>query len=427
MEQLEVIASFDWLEKEEKIGILNYENLRGSDVFSFEFSKVWLQKHPDIILGRDLQPFTGIQYAPTGSGIFGCFADALPDRWGRKLIDLRVHQLQRDDGQIRHRLSDWDYLKGVEDILRIGGFRFKNLQTGQFLNVADIYQVPPILSLDELLEASNEIEKSEYRHVEPEERWVQRLFQPGSSVGGARPKACVTDRGTLYIAKFPSIKDDMNISRWENFAHKMAEECGIRVAETKVVGTKSGNDILLSKRFDRNDDGSRIHMASSLTLLGLSDGAGQQTGNGYLDIVDFIVSHGCNVEKNLEELYKRVAFNIVIGNSDDHFRNHSFLLTKKGWELSPAYDMNPTLNRHQALLIDEHSNEANLDNLYDAHKSYMLDEHTAWSIIKDITRSMKYWDSTARKCGISHKEIDVFSERIEVGLEWKYGTGGLKR
>lgn len=427
MEQLEVIASFDWLEKEEKIGILNYENLRGSDVFSFEFSKVWLQKHPDIILGRDLQPFTGIQYAPTGSGIFGCFADVLPDRWGRKLIDLRVHQLQRDDGQIRHRLSDWDYLKGVEDILRIGGFRFKNLQTGQFLNVADIYQVPPILSLDELLEASNEIEKSEYRHVEPEERWVQRLFQPGSSVGGARPKACVTDRGTLYIAKFPSIKDDMNISRWENFAHKMAEECGIRVAETKVVGTKSGNDILLSKRFDRNDDGSRIHMASSLTLLGLSDGAGQQTGNGYLDIVDFIVSHGCNVEKNLEELYKRVAFNIVIGNSDDHFRNHSFLLTKKGWELSPAYDMNPTLNRHQALLIDEHSNEANLDNLYDAHKSYMLDEHTAWSIIKDITRSMKYWDSTARKCGISRKEIDVFSERIEVGLEWKYGTGGLKR
>lgn len=427
MEQLEVIACFDWLEKEEVVGILNYENLRGSDVFSFEFSKGWLQNHPDIILGRDLQPFTGIQYSPTGNGIFGCFADALPDRWGRKLIDLRVHQLQRGDGQIRRRLSDWDYLKGVEDILRMGGFRFKDLKTGQFLNASSNYQVPPVLSLSELLEASKEIEKSEYSHVEPEERWVQRLFQPGSSVGGARPKACITDNGKLYIAKFPSIKDDINISRWEHFAHKMAKECGIMVAETKLVGTKSGNDILLSKRFDRKEDGSRVHMASTLTLLGLSDGSGQQTGNGYLDIVDFIVSNGSNVEKSLEELYRRVAFNIVIGNSDDHFRNHSFLLTKKGWMLSPAYDMNPTLNRHQALLIDEHTNEASLDILYDAHKSYMLDEHTAWSIIKDITRSMKYWDSTARICGINRREMDNFSERIESGLEWRYGGGGLKR
>ena len=426
MEQLEVIASFDWLEKEETIGVLNYENLRGSDVFSFEFSDEWLKNHPDIFLGHDLQQFTGIQYSQSGKGIFGCFADALPDRWGRRLINLRDEMLRRDSGLARRNLSDWDYLKGVEDIQRMGGFRFKN-QSGSYLNADETYQVPPILSLNKLLEASNEVEKSYSKHEDPEVRWIQRLFRPGSSVGGARPKACVTDRGVLYIAKFPSIKDDIDVSRWEHFAHKMAKECGIKVAETKLIKTDSGHDVLLSRRFDRNDKGRRIHMASSLSLLGLTDGSGQESGNGYLDIVDFIVSNGCDTNVNLEELYKRVAFNIVIGNSDDHFRNHSFLLTKKGWGLSPAYDMNPTLNRHQSLLIDEYSNEANLDVLFEAHKSYLLDEDTAWGIIKDITRNMKYWESMARDCGINRKEIDVFSERINVGLQWKYGEGGLKK
>ena len=414
MEQLIAIASFDWLEKEETVGLLNYENLRGSDVFSFEFSREWLRQHPDIILGRDLQPFTGIQYAPSGKGIFGCFADALPDRWGRRLIDLRFHQQQRTDGQLRRRLSDWDYLLGVEDTLRMGAFRFKDVQTGEYLNAADTYQVPPILSLNELLEAAEEIEKSEYSHVEPEERWVQRLFLPGSSVGGARPKACITDGGCLYIAKFPSIKDDNDISKWEHFAHLMAKDCGINTAKTRLVSTKSGHDVLLSERFDRNTDGGRVHMASSLTLLGLSDGAGWQTGNGYLDIVDFIVSHGCNVEKTLEELYRRVAFNICIGNSDDHFRNHSFLLTKKGWELSPAYDLNPTLSRHQALLIDEHTNEASLDALLGAHKSYMLSQQTAQRIIREVTQTIQYWESTAKLCGISKKEMNHYASRFKL-------------
>lgn len=417
MEHLEVIASFDWLEKEEIVGTLKCENLRGSDVFSFEYSKEWLQMHPDIILARDIQPFTGIQYSPTGKGIFGCFADALPDRWGRKLIDLRSQQLYRREGHTRRKLSDWDYLKGVEDTLRMGGFRFRNPDTGQYLNAAESYHVPPIISLNELLEAAGEIEKSEYSHVEPEERWVERLFQPGSSVGGARPKACITDNGNLYIAKFPSLKDEIDISKWEQFAHLMAKKCGITTAETRLIATKSGHDVLLSKRFDRNNDGERIHMASSLTLLGLFDGDGWQSGNGYLDIVDFIVSHGSNVENNLEELYRRVAFNICIGNSDDHFRNHSFLLTKKGWELSPAYDMNPTFSQHQALLIDEHSNDASLELLYNAYSSYMLERSTARGIIEDVTQNMKQWKTVANECGISRKEVNDFAERIELCLE----------
>ena len=413
MEQVEVIASFDWLDSEETVGFLNYENLRGSDVFSFEYSRQWLQKHPDIFLGKDLKPFTGIQYASAGK-IFGCFSDALPDRWGRRLIDLRTRGQQNNSGMARRRLSDWDYLKGVEDALRVGGFRFKDVSTGAILCSSDKNQIPPLLSLNELIEASIEIEKSEYAHIEPEERWIRRLFVPGSSVGGARPKACVSDRGNLYIAKFPSIKDNINIAKWEHFAHLMADKCGILTAQTRLLSTTSGHDVLLSRRFDRRDNGRRVHMASSLTILGLTDGDGQQTGRGYLDIADFIVSQGCNVEKSLEELYRRVTFNICIGNSDDHFRNHSFLLSKKGWVLSPAYDMNPTLSRHQSLLIDESSNDASLSVLLRAHKSYMLDETTARNIIGEVTTKMQQWENTARACGISKSEMAVFAERLNL-------------
>lgn len=421
MEKLDVIASFDWMDKEEKVGTLGYEYLRGSDVFSFEFDKSWLKAFPKINFGQDLCPYTGVQYS-RDNHIFGCFSDALPDRWGRRLIDLRTSL--DTEGKASRTLSDWDYLKGVEDELRMGGFRFQDSNSGAFISSTPGYSVPPAIHIDELLQAAKEIEKSEYKHLEPEKKWVQRLFQPGSSMGGARPKACVQSDGHLYLAKFPSINDNINVSRWEHFAHLMAKECGINVAETQVIRAGTGQDILLSKRFDRTEDNNRIHMASSLTVLGFSDGDGQRTGKGYLDIVDFIVSGGGNhIETNLEELYKRVAFNICIGNTDDHFRNHSFLLGKEGWELSPAYDINPTNGMFQALLIDANSNDSSLNSLYNAHEFYMLDETTARGIIKDVTRNMKYWENMAEDIGLPRREITHFTNRFEQGMEFQYGSG----
>ena len=420
MEKLDVIASFDWMDKEEKVGTLGYEYLRGSDVFSFEFDKSWLKAFPKINFGQDLRPYTGVQYS-RGNHIFGCFSDALPDRWGRRLIDLRTSL--DTEGKASRTLSDWDYLKGVEDELRMGGFRFQDSNSGAFTSSTPGYSVPPAIHIDELLQAAKEIEKSEYKHLEPEKKWVQRLFQPGSSMGGARPKACVQSGGHLYLAKFPSINDNINVSRWEHFAHLMAKECGINVAETKVIKAGTGQDILLSKRFDRTEEKKRVHMASSLTVLGFTDGDGQRTGKGYLDIVDFIVSGGGNhIETNLEELYKRVAFNICIGNTDDHFRNHSFLLGKEGWELSPAYDINPTNGMYQALLIDANSNDSSLNSLYNAHEFYMLDETTARGIIKDVTRNMKYWENMAEDIGLPRREITHFTNRFEQGMEFQYGS-----
>ena len=421
MEKLYVIASFDWMDKEEKVGTLGYEYLRGSDVFSFEFDKSWLKAFPKINFGQDLRPYTGVQYS-RDNHIFGCFSDALPDRWGRRLIDLRTSL--DTEGKASRTLSDWDYLKGVEDELRMGGFRFQDSNSGAFISSTPGYSVPPAIHIDELLQAAKEIEKSEYKHLEPEKKWVQRLFQPGSSMGGARPKACVQSGSLLYLAKFPSINDNINVSRWEHFAHLMAKECGINVAETKVIKAGTGQDILLSKRFDRTEEKKRVHMASSLTVLGFTDGDGQRTGKGYLDIVDFIVSGGGNhIETNLEELYKRVAFNICIGNTDDHFRNHSFLLGKEGWELSPAYDINPTNGMFQALLIDANSNDSSLNSLYNAHEFYMLDETTARGIIKDVTRNMKYWENMAEDIGLPRREITHFTNRFEQGMEFQYGSG----
>ena len=420
MEKLDVIASFDWMDKEEKIGTLGHEYLRGSDVFSFEFDKSWLKAFPKINFGQDLRSYTGVQYS-RDNHIFGCFSDALPDRWGRRLIDLRTSL--ETEGKASCTLSDWNYLKGVEDELRMGGFRFQEPDSGAFISSTPSYSVPPVIQIDELLQAAKEIEKSEYKHLKPEKKWVQRLFQPGSSMGGARPKACVQSGGHLYLAKFPSINDDINVSRWEHFAHLMAKECGINVAETKVIKAGTGQDILLSKRFDRTEEKKRIHMASSLTVLGLTDGDGQRTGKGYLDIVDFIISGGGNhIETNLEELYKRVAFNICIGNTDDHFRNHSFLLDKEGWELSPAYDINPTTSMFQALLIDANSNDSSLNSLYNAHEFYMLDETTARGIIKDVTRNMKYWENMAEDLGLPRREITHFTNRFEQGMEFHYGS-----
>lgn len=420
MEKLDVIASFNWMDKEERVGTLGHESLRGSDVFSFEFDESWLKYYPKIDLGRDLRPYTGVQYSQS-SHIFSCFSDTLPDRWGRRLLDLRASM--ETEGKAIHTLSDWDYLKGVEDELRMGGFRFQNQDSGSFISCSSGYSVPPAIHIDELLQAAKEIEKSEYHHLEPEKKWVQRLFQPGSSMGGARPKACVQSGGQLYLAKFPSINDDINVSRWEHFAHLMAKECGITTAETKVIKAGTGQDVLLSKRFDRTEDNKRIHMASSLTLLGLTDGDGQRTGKGYLDIVDFIISGGGNhIEANLEELYKRVAFNICIGNTDDHFRNHAFLLGKEGWELSPAYDMNPTNSMFQALLIDAKTNDSSLNRLYNAHEHYMLDDTTARGIIMDVTKNMKHWENMAEDIGLPRREITYFTNRFEQGMEFQYGS-----
>lgn len=223
-------------------------------------------------------------------------------------------------------------------------------------------------------------------------------MHPGTSLGGARPKASVIDEdGRLTVAKFPSRKDDYDVGLWEHFCHIMGRKAGVNVSETHVITGGGGCHIMLSTRFDRTKTGKRIHFASALTLLGLTDGDDASTGNGYPDIVDFIIRHGSNVYQNLEELYRRVAFSIIVGNSDDHFRNHGFLLTRKGWELSPAYDINPTLFEHQSLMINRSTSESDLNILSVSAGDYMLSKERAEAIIAEVKSAMKSWRGEARR------------------------------
>ena len=306
-----------------------------------------------------------------------------------------------------------DYLLGIDDASRMGGFRFKETPEGDFINAAHELQIPPITGIRELIAASQEIELSEEKNSLPEKKWLMQLVQPGTSLGGARPKASVVDEmKKLYVAKFPSRKDLYDVGLWEHFAHLMAKSAGISCAETRVITVGSKFHTLLSKRFDRTEDGKRIHFASAMTMLGLTDGQNASTGNGYLDIVDFILQGCCDVDRNLQELYRRVAFNIAIGNTDDHFRNHGFLLTNKGWTLSPAYDLNPTLSYDQSLLINTYTSESSLDILLDSCDDYMLAHKTALTIINQVKQAMSNWRKLATSLGLSTSEQSMFKDRF---------------
>jgi serine/threonine-protein kinase HipA len=417
MKTLYVYADFDWLPEIELIGELSYESLRGSDSYSFKYQPDWLRNHRSLFLSDDLNNYPGLQYTQPGHDIFGCFADALPDRWGRTLLNRREQVMALAENRPVRRLSSFDYLTGIDDFSRMGGFRFKSTPDGDFINVSQSLRIPPLTEIRELIAASKEIEKSEDQNLLPEMKWIAQLVQPGSSLGGARPKASVVDdHKSLYIAKFPSRKDDYDVGLWEHFAHRLAEVAGINAAKTKVISTGDKYHTLLSRRFDRNADGARIHFASAMTLLGLTDGDNATNGHGYLDIVDFIIQHCCDVDANLQELYRRVAFNICVGNTDDHFRNHGFLLTPRGWTLSPAYDINPTLSDYQSLMISGTTNRSDLLLLLDACEDYMLPRPTAERIISEVKSAMSSWRRLAVQLGASKREIDYFSAKLDKTL-----------
>ena len=417
MERLLVFADFDWLDKPELVGELCYEKLRGSESYAFRFDDNWLKFHAGIKLSEDINNYPGLQYTQPGNDIFGCFSDALPDRWGRTLLKRREQIQASEEKRAVRNLSSFDYLMGIDDYSRMRGFRLKRAQDGDFINGSPSLKIPPLTELRQLVLASQEVEKSEENDVLPEKKWIAQLIQPGTSLGGARPKAGVLDdSGNLCIAKFPSRKDDYDTGLWEHFSHLLARKAGINAAQTKVLGGLGKYHTLLSKRFDRTDEGKRIHFASSMSLIGLRDGDNAQGGYGYLNIVDFILQSCCDVEKNLQELYRRVAFNICIGNSDDHFRNHGFLLTPRGWTLSPAYDMNPTLNEYQSLLINESSNKADIRTLLESCESYMIKKEVAENIIRQVQAAVAGWENLAVLLQIPAREVMMFKDRFKLNL-----------
>ena len=414
MKKITVYADFDFLSDAQEIGTLGYEHVRGKDHFVFEYSRDWLKQYGGILLSGDLMNVPSLQHPRGNDNVFGFVKDSFPDRWGRLLLDRRERLTAQSEGRPTRMLTNYDYLIGIEDFTRMGGIRYKEEDGDGYIRSSDKYLVPPIESLRALCDACHEIELAEERNELPEQRWLDQLIDPGTSLGGARPKANVIDTdGTLYVAKFPSKKDLENTELIEHFSHQLAAKSGIHVAKTRTIRISKDRDLLLSERFDRTKEGRRIHFASAMSLLGFDDGAGSSTGNGYLDIVDFIL-HGCtDIRQNLRELYRRVAFNVMFGNTDDHFRNHGFLLTPKGWTLSPAYDINPGAKSHQCLLIDAYTEQSDINALLSASENYMLERQEAAEIIEEVRAVIKDWRKTATELQIPLKQLGSYSTRWE--------------
>lgn len=412
MKKITVYADFDFLVSPQEIGTLGYERVRGKDHFVFEYSHEWLMQHGGIVLSGDLMNVPSLQHPRGADGVFGFVKDSFPDRWGRLLMDRRERLNAQTERKPVRTLTNYDYLTGIEDFTRMGGIRYKSEDSDNFINAGAKYQVPPIESLPALCDACREIELAEERNELPERRWLDQLIDPGSSLGGARPKANIigTD-GKLYVAKFPSKKDLDNTELIEHFSHRMAAAAGITVANTSTIRISKDRDLLLSERFDRTADGKRIHFASAMSLLGLDDGAGSSTGNGYLDIVDFILQGCVDVGRNLRELYRRVAFNVMFGNTDDHFRNHGFLLTPKGWTLSPAYDINPGGKSHQCLLIDQYTEQSDITALLSASNHYMIERQEAAGIIEEVRSTIKDWREVASELQIPFKQLFPYCDK----------------
>lgn len=291
----------------------------------------------------------------------------------------------------------------------MGALRFKFDSNGPFLNDNKEMAAPPWTSLRELEQASLKFEED--NTDDPEYlKWITMLIAPGSSLGGARPKASVMDASSnLWIAKFPSRNDEKDVAAWEMVTNKLAVTAGISVSEGKLQQFNSKYQTYLTKRFDRTTTSERIHFASAMTLLGYMDGEGT-SGASYLELMEFISRHGAEVEKDLEELWRRIVFSICVKNTDDHLRNHGFLLSEKGWLLSPGYDINPNeYGKGLSLNITDADNSLDVDLAMEVSGYFRLSDKKAVQIANEISTAVKDWRKVAAHYRISNAEQDRMS------------------
>ena len=393
--------------RNELIGKIYVSKVRGKEFYSFEYDRKWLENDP-MLIDPDLQWFKGRQFLSGEKTIFGVFADSCPDRWGRKLMNHREEIRVKREKSKPVKLLESDYLLGVFDESRMGGLRFKSSMDGEFESSDKDFATPPWTSLRELEQASIEYEKDEDSY---NEKWLKQLLAPGSSLGGARPKASViAPDGTLWIAKFPSKHDDIDSGAWEMVVHELACACGLNVPEAKTEKFSKLGTTFLVKRFDRDGD-RRIHFSSAMTMLGKVDGADADEGNSYLEIVSFLKANGACPGKDTAELWKRIVFSMAVSNTDDHFRNHGFLLMNEGWRLSPLYDVNPDIyGEYLSLNVDSDHSQIDFDLAVDAAIYYGIKKEQAGEIVTGMQKVIKdNWRQLARKYKISRAEIERMS------------------
>ncbi len=379
------------------LGVLMAEAARGHEVFSMSLSEKWLHHSRCQLLDPDLQLYSGHQYLPEAKTNFGFLLDSSPDRWGRMLLERRETVRAKDENRPRKTLIESDFLLGVYDESRMGALRIKTAPDGVFMDNDASLNIPPIASIGQLEQASLAFEAED-------NRWLQMLVAPGSSLGGARPKANVRmEDGRLWIAKFPSRQDRYDVGAWEAVAMTLAQQCGITVAPFVARRFSGQYRTFLTQRFDRNAMGQRLHFTSAMTMLGYRDG--DTAGCSYLELADWISRHCCQVDENLRQMWRRMVFNIAISNCDDHLRNHGFLLGRNGWTLTPAYDLNPTpYGQGLSLNINEYDNALDMGLALEIASYFGIGKQEAQSEIENIRSVVSNWEQVANRLHISREE-----------------------
>ena len=403
----EVLVYADWevLTQPVLVGVLRQSMVRNHEHFSFRYEDAWLTSEHVRAIDPELELFKGEQHS-SGEDNFRTFLDSCPDRWGRTLMQRREAILARQEERPRRRLTEVDYLLGVHDTYRMGALRFKEAETGPFLNDLDELAAPPVTSLRKLEQATRRIQEPDSDDDPDIARWLGMLISPGSSLGGARPKASVmVGENELWLAKFPGREDDYDVAGWEYLTYLLALEAGIVMAPAKLKRLTSTNRTFLTRRFDRSPE-SRIHFSSAMTQLGYYDG--RADGASYLELAEFLTRRGGNVPEDLPQLWRRILFSVAVSNTDDHLRNHCFLLTSAGWVLSPAYDINPnpvgpaglTLN------IDEVDNSLDIDLVMSVAPFFQLRPTQARAIKDEVLGVVATWRTKAKQLELPANEIE---------------------
>ena len=410
LNKTDIYVYADWVGMEEPklIGVLSAQQAKGKKAFSFEYDTIWLKTGQKFLLDPDISLFPGSQY-PNQKENFGIFLDSMPDTWGKTLMRRKAAQWAKENKTKTPTLYDIDFLLGVYDESRMGALRFKIDPNGDFLDNNKIASTPPWSSIRELQNAAESIEDD--KDNDEIRKWLSILIAPGSSLGGARPKANILDTDkSLWIAKFPSKSDTIDKAAWEYLAYELAVKSGIEMSSCRIERIMGNYNTFFTKRFDR-ENGKRIHFASAMTMTGNNEDIIRDNQPSYLEIAEFISNYGVNIEKNLHQLWRRIIFNIAISNTDDHLRNHGFILTNEGWILSPAYDLNPSIDKDGlSLNIDMDNNELDFDLAKSVGNYFRLDDKQMNSIIEEVKSVVSGWEVVANKIGISRNEQQLMGK-----------------
>ncbi len=390
-----------------RVGRLFQRQSRAQRALSFEYSQEWLTSRKAFALDPRLELYAGEQFAGAAAASFGVLLDSAPDRWGRLLLDRREALLASVQARRVRTLTEWDYLLGVQDECRMGALRFRRDAQSPWLDGQPL-GVPAVSSLRDLEAISLALEKRGAEKLPSYQRWLASLIAPGTSLGGSRPKANFREvRGVLWIAKFPSREDRRDMAAWEKLLHDLAAACAIAVPDYALKRFGSRHHTFCTRRFDRQPparaQGRRLFV-SAMTLLERADGE----GGSYVDLAQFIQGNGARgaVASDLEQLFRRVVFNVLTGNTDDHLRNHGFIRERTGWRLAPAYDLNPNpARRTHALRLDEANDTPDIAGILATAPHYRLTVKKASRILEDTRHTVRSWKRRARAMKLPAEEI----------------------